>query len=89
MINTIVFKSHICNCDESCVQVGHNSGGRVLAKKDSHYVYGLIPKASKWISIFACVNATKTYVPSFYIYRDHCCMCNYIKKCEIGVTMGM
>jgi hypothetical protein len=34
----------------------------VLAKKDSHYVYGLIPKASKWISIFACVNATRTYM---------------------------
>jgi hypothetical protein len=38
-------RNHIWNCDESSVQDGHSGGGRVFAKKGSHYVYGLILKA--------------------------------------------
>ncbi len=83
------FESNIWNCGESSVQVGHNSGGRV-AKENSHYVYGLIPKASKWMSIFACVNATTTYIFLVSTFLETIVACaNYIKKCEIGVTMGM
>jgi hypothetical protein len=53
-----------------------------LQKKDSHYVYGLIPKASKWISIFACVNATRTYMflVSTFLETIVACAITYKKK---------
>ncbi len=49
--------NHIWNCNEFGVQASHNVGGRVLAQKGSHYVYGLIPKAHEWMLVLACFNA--------------------------------
>ena len=81
--------THIWNCDESRVQVGHSGGATVLAKIGSRSVHSIEPDQREHLSVFSCVNADGESIPNFYILKGSYFLEDYIARCKEGAVMGM
>ena len=80
----------IWNHDESGAQVGKNGGGTlVFAKHGSRAVLSIIRDKREWLIVLACVNASREYIPNFYIFKGKLMRRNYIERYEDGTSMAM
>jgi len=60
---------HIWNFDEIGIQARKQSRAKVLAKRGSHQVYNTIPKSKEWLTIKCVVNAIRTTLLRFHIFK--------------------
>ena len=79
----------IWNCDESGVQAGRNGDALVISQRGARQVQKIIPDEREWLSVLVCVNAARSAIPSFYIFKGKRFRQNYIERCESGATMAM
>lgn len=59
----------IWNCDESGTQTRRNDGGAIIACKGACHVHSVILDQQEWLSILACMNATRLAILSFYVFK--------------------
>ena len=63
--------------------------GRVFAPEGARNVHTLIPNEREWISVLIVINAQKTTIPNFYIFKGIRVSRNYLAKCEDGASFEM
>lgn len=81
--------SNIWNADEIGFQGSRDKGMKVLAKKGVKAVYGITCNSREWMTVLCCVNAAGQAIPSYYIFKGHRIMGDYIQNCEPGAAMAM
>jgi hypothetical protein len=60
---------HIWNFNETSIQVGKRVIISILAKQGSQQMYNTIPKAKEWLTINYVVNAIRTTLLGFFIFK--------------------
>jgi len=66
-----------------------SSKGQSFCKKGLHHIYNIIPKSKEWLTINCVVNATKSSLLRFYIFRGEKLKDDYIKHYRTRTCMAM
>ncbi|KAI5070476.1 hypothetical protein GOP47_0014819 [Adiantum capillus-veneris] len=81
--------SNIWNADKTRFQGSRDKGMKILAKKGTKSMYGIICDSREWMTILCCVNAAGHAIPSYYIFKGSRMNANYIEDCKAGDAMAM
>jgi hypothetical protein len=68
---------------------GIKQGPKFWQKRVSHHIYNTMPKCKEWLTINCVVNATKSSLLRFYIFKGEKIKNDYIKHYRIGTCMAM
>jgi hypothetical protein len=60
-----------------------------LARKGSNAIYNSIPKSWEWLIVNCVVNAAKSVIPGFYIFKGEKLRDDYIRFCKPCICMAM
>jgi hypothetical protein len=71
------------------IQVRRQLKARVLAKQGSQHMHNTIPKSKEWLIVNCVVNATRTSLLGFYIFRRERIHNDYIQLCIPNICMAM
>ena len=57
---------------------------KMLAKKGTQKIQAVVPNEKEWMIVFTFVNATREYLPNFYIFKGTRKIKEYVSRCQDG-----